>query len=245
MHLPWWVLVLLPLGVWIFYVADRLLDARTGMQPFAKAKLHERHMFHWRHRRILAPFALASAVVAAWIIFRLMPRTTREHDSLLAAASLLYFTQVHSGRRFLSVPSKELLVGVIFTFGCALPALSRAHLSLAWWPLLVTTLFFALLAWLNCVAIDRWESHDANSSRRSIALPALLLTTACLIGSALLSASHPRSAGLLACAAAAALVLAALDRVRGRLTPITLRVAADLALLTPAILFGLAPILRP
>jgi hypothetical protein len=243
-HLPWWVLVLLPLGVWTVYIADRLLDARTGIQPFARAKLHERHIFHWRHRRILAPIALASAVVAAWIIFHLMPSTTREHDSLLAAASLLYFTQVHSGRRLLSVPSKELLVGIIFTFGCALPAFSRAHLSFAWWPLVIATVFFALLAWLNCFAIDRWESRKANSAGHSISLSALLLAAACLICSALLAVSHPRSASLLASAAAAALMLAALDLVRGRLTPITLRVAADLALLTPAMLLVLAPLLR-
>lgn len=31
-RLPWWVLVLLPLGVWTVYVADRLLDARAGIQ---------------------------------------------------------------------------------------------------------------------------------------------------------------------------------------------------------------------
>ncbi len=190
--------------------------------------------------------ALASALIAAWIVFHLMPRTTREHDSLLAAASLLYFTRVHSGRRFLSVLSKELAVGVIFTFGCAFTAFSRAHFSLdtPWWPLLITTVFFALLAWFNCYAIDRWESHDANFSRYPIAVPALFLTAAGFICSALLVASHPRSASLLACGATASLLLAALDRVRSRITPVTLRAAADLVLLTPAMLLALAPLLR-
>jgi hypothetical protein len=245
-RLPWWVLILLPLGVWAVYIADRLLDARTGVQSPTLDGLRERHIFHWRHRRILAPMATASALAAAWIIFRRMPRTTQEHDSLLAAASLLYFTRVHSGRRFLSVLSKEFLVGVLFTFGCALFAFSRTHYSAEspWWPVLVTTILFALLAWFNCYAIDHWESRNANPSHSSVTAQALLLTAAFSISSALLTGSHPRSASLLACGAAAALLLIALHRVRSRLTPVTLRAAADLALLTPAVLVALWPLFR-
>jgi len=241
-RLPWWVLFLVPLGVWAVYVVDRLLDARRGVQLSALEQLRERHIFHWRHRRILVPIAAVSTLIAAWIVFRLMPSTTREHDSLLAAASFLYFTRVHSGHRFLPLLPKELLVGAIFTLGCVIPVFSRAHLSVASWPILIAAVFFALLAWLNCHAIDRWESRDANSSGYLVALPALILTAACSICFALLFASHPRSACLIACGAAAALLLAALDRVRGRITPVTLRATADLALLTPAMLLALAPL---
>ena len=154
-RLPWWVLVLLSLGVWTVYVADRLLDASAGMRSPALEQLRERHFFHWRHRRVLVPAALAAALIAAWFVLLLMPGTTRKHDALLAAASLVYFTRVHSGRKFLPLFSKELLVGAIFTFGCALPTFSRVHLSLAWWPLLTAILAYALLAWLNCYAIDQ------------------------------------------------------------------------------------------
>ena len=240
-HLPWWVLVLLPFGVWAVYVADRLLDARAGMRSSAPAQLRERHVFHWRYRILLVPMAVASAAAAAWIIFRLMPRATLVHDSFLAAASLLYFTRVHSGGKFLPVFSKEMLVGIIFTLGCALPALSRTHFLQ---PVLIATVLFALLAWLNCHAIDRWESRDANSSSRSIALPLLFLAAACFMCSVFLAASYTRSASLLACAGAAALLLAALDRLRRRITPITLRAAADLALLTPAMLLAMAPLIN-
>lgn len=238
-RLPWWVLVLLPLGVWAVYVVDRLLDARAGLRPSAVEQLRERHLFHWRFRILLAPMAVASAVAAAWIIFHLMPHSTRAHDSFLAAASLLYFTRVHSGGKFIPLFSKEMFVGVIFTFGCALPAFSRTRFSQ---PFLIATVLFALLAWLNCHAIDRWESHDANSSSRSIALPSLFLAAACFICSVLLAPSHTRSASLLACGAASVLLLAALDRLRSRMTPVTLRAAADLALLTPAMLLALAPL---
>jgi hypothetical protein len=240
-HLPWWTLLLLSLGVWGVYVADRLLDARTSMHTSAPEKLHERHIFHWRHRRILAPAAIACGFISAWIVFQRMPSTTKEHDSLLAAASVLYFTRVHTGRKFLPIFPKELVVGLLFTLGCALPAFSRAHLSLAEWPLLISIGFYALLAWLNCLAIDRWESHDLEPSRCPIAFPAMVFSAAALICSSLLFASHPRSASLILCGAIAALLLAALDRVRSRITPVTLRAAADLALLTPALLLVLSP----
>jgi hypothetical protein len=241
-RLPWWVLVLLSLGVWSVYVADRLLDARIGMQSSALGHLRERHIFHWRHRRILAPAAIACGFIAAWIVFQRMPSATKEHNSLLAAASLLYFTRVHTGRKFLPILSKELFVGVLFTFGCALPAYSRAHFSLAEWPFLIAIGFFALLAWLNCYAIDRWESDDLEPSPRQIAFLALVFGAAALICSSVLFVSHPRSASLIFCGAIAALLLAALDRVRSRITPVTQRAAADLALLTPVLLFVQSPL---
>ena len=48
---------------------------------------------------------------------------------------------------------------------------------------------------------------------------------------------HPRSAELILAGAASALLLALLDRMRTRLTPLALRAAADLVLLTPLVLF--------
>ncbi len=245
-RLPWWVLVLIPLGVWAVYIADRLLDARGSMRTSKLEQLHERHFFHWHHRRILAPIAAVCTLAAAWIIFEVMPRATREHDSLLAAASVLYFTRVHTGRRILPLLSKESLVGILFTLGCALPAFTRAHLSPEN-PVstpLITAALFALLAWLNCYAIDRWETHDAPTPGIPTSLLAISLAAASLICAILLAASHPRSASLLGCGALAALLLAALDGVRAQLNPVTLRAAADLALLTPVLLLALAPLLR-
>jgi hypothetical protein len=104
--------------------------------------------------------------------------------------------------------------------------------------LCVPACFYALLAWLNCHAIDRWEA-DAHS-HTAVAFTAIFVA---LIGSAVAASllhSHPRSAALLAAGAAAALLLAMLDRVRGRLTPVALRAAADLALLTPLLLLPFA-----
>jgi hypothetical protein len=248
-RLPPWVPVLLVLAVWSVYIADRLLDARAGLRDATLHHLRERHLFHWRHRRILMPLALAAALTAACIVFKLMPAVARERNSVLAAASLVYFTRVHAGRKLSPVLpklfSKELLVGLLFAAGCALPAYSRAtfdtHTRL--WTLLIPACFFALLAWLNCHAIDRWEAACDSASHFSIArLAALIALAGALLASAL--EAQPRSAALLIAAAAAALLIALLDALRARLTPVALRAAADLVLLTPALLIPIAPLLK-
>jgi hypothetical protein len=245
-HLPLWVPVLLALMAWVAYVGDRLLDARANLGSADVHPLRERHLFHWRHRRVLIPLAVTAACAAAWIVLALMPTGIRERDSLLAAATLAYFTRVHSGpnlprlrSRFpaaLLTPllTKELLVGLLFTTACALPAWTRSR-ALA--PLAAPVVFFALLAWLNCHSIDRWESSAIHSSPSQTLAPAPVLTLAGLLLAAALVHFQPRSAALIAAGAASAMLLALLDRLRNHLTPVALRAAADLVLLTPLLLF--------
>ena len=337
--LPVWIPLLLALAAWAVYIADRLLDARAALRTGnlqSLQSLRQRHRFHHRHRRLLGPLAIAAACTAACIVVSVMPVAARERNSVLAVAALAYFTRVHSSRRLpgaglsgagLSslVPflKKELLVGLLFTAACALPALSRAlaQTSAPVWPLSATPVFFAMLAWLNCHAIERWEGDDqqarevcvsgakqaaeeghswvqayeehpagaeAHADIAALAAPfdcaqgrllkscpvtkpsripsetsffaackAPVLsarfirglkplppsgssaTAACVLaGSGLMLACvlfqpQPRSAALVAAGAASALMLALLDLVRNRLTPLALRVSADLVLLTP------------
>ena len=245
--LPRWVLAFIALGVWSIYIADRCLDAMRCMsgdsvqRSSSLDQLRDRHIFHWRHRRVLIPLAAASALVAASIIFREMPPVVRERDSLLASASLVYFARVHIQRGRFPLLPKEFFVGVLFTLGCALPAWSRAQLpnAAAFWPLLIATAIFASLAWLNCCAIERWESRSRSFAHRSIISPAMALGSVATFFAVALARSLPSIALLLACGALAAFLLGLLDRLRNRLTPVTLRIAADLALLTPAILLAL------
>ena len=206
-------------------------------------RMRLRHRFHWRHRRIFLPIAVLAACAAAVIVFSCMPVAARERNSLLAAAALVYFTRVHSNRApfpklapspFLTpLLSKEMLVGLLFTAACALPVLSRAasQPDSPLWTLILPAVFFALLAWLNCHAIEHWESRTKPCA--GILAPALTLGLAGLLAAAVLAGTHPRPAALLAAGALSALLLALLDHHRGRLTPLALRAAADLVLLTP------------
>jgi hypothetical protein len=254
-RLPVWIPVLLALTAWAVYVADRLLDARAALRTSNLLGLRERHLFHHRHRRLLAPLAIAAACGAACIVFTLMPAPARERGSVLGAAALAYFTGVHSSRgpsirwfsgwRLSSIPPffrKELLVGLLFTSACVFPAFGRAapQGSFPAWPLSAAPIFYALLAWLNCHAIDRWESQPSASKTR-ISIWAYTLAIAGLLIACTL---EPRPAALVAAGAFSALLLALLDRLRDRLTPLALRAGADLVLLTPLLLlapWGLLP----
>jgi hypothetical protein len=238
-RLPAWVPVLIALAVWAVYVADRLLDARAAPRSCATHRLRERHRFHWRHRRILAPLAVAAACAAAVLAAVFMPPGTRARNSVLAAAALLYFTRVHTGlkppARLARLLSKELLVGLLFTAGCVLPAFSRAAAvpREPLWPFTTVAVCFALLAWLNCHAIDCWESREESPRVARILVPAGLLVLTGITLAAVLFPWRPRFCALAAAGAASALLLDLLDRLRNRLTPLAVRAAADLVLLTP------------
>jgi len=261
-RLPFWVPVLLALVTWSVYAADRLLDARRGLRSPAQHLLRERHRFHWRHRRALLPMAIAAACAAAGIILAFMPPVARARDSVLAAAALAYFSGVHSGRNAWqfplrwprSFPSKEFLAGMLFTAGCVLPTWHRPSALAApgslIWSFWIPAVFFAALAWLNCSCIARWEETEGaafcdDRPTRSLRPIASALAAIGLLLCFLAAASaHPRSAALLATGAASASLLALLDHTRARMTPLALRAAADLVLLTPLALIPLAWLFR-
>ncbi len=245
-RLPLWIPVALALAVWTIYVGDRLLDARAGLRSPVRRMLRERHYFHWRHRRILLPLAAVAACAAAVMVFRFMAPAAREPNSFLAVAALAYFSGVHSRRRLPRLFTKELLVGLIFTAGCALPTWFRwrgGHSSMLWF-FWMPVVYFAALAWLNCHAIARWESGRRTPRATGVLSLGCLLGLAGMILALAALAGHARSSAVLVCAAASALLLALLDRMRDRLTPTALRAAADFVLLTPALLLPLAYWLR-
>lgn len=241
-----WTMLLVAVVTWCAYVADRLLDARRGLREATHDQLRERHFFHWRHRGVLLKLAIIGAGAAIGIFTEATPPIEHARGSLLAAAALAYFSRVHSTRRPLllrwprSFPGKELLVGVLFTAGCVAAAWGAAS-RLTTWRLWLPPAGFAGLAWLNCTAIARWESGSASTVVRIFALGLAAIEMNLSLFTA---GPAPRSAALLAAAAMSALLLAAVDCVRTRMTPLAVRCAADLALLTPVPLFVFAWVLR-
>ncbi len=243
-RLPAWVPLLIALGTWAVYIGDRLLDARNGLRTGRLDRLRERHYFHWRHRRALLVAAVGAAAAAAATIFSLMPVGVRNRDSILAAAALAYFTGVHCGGNkpawTQAVFSKECLVGILFTAGCAVPAISRVSFesdtARQGWSLLIVFAMYAALAWLNCCAIEAWESEGVSRVR----FCAVAVAACSLLLAACIAQGEPRGALLLSAASVSAWLLLLLDYLRGRLTPLALRAAADLVLLTPVLLVSLA-----
>ena len=238
LRLPPWLPAVIGLAAWSFYIADRLLDARAACSP-----LRPRHHFHWRHRRVFLPLAVLAGAAALALVLRYMPLAARTRNTAIAAAAMLYFTSVHVPQRAwqrirrIPHPPKELIVGLLFTVVCALPTWTRMETTRA--SLLLPALIFIALAWLNCHAIEVWESASP-LQRTSIASTAATLAAAALISAAIATTHWPRTAALLGTAAISAILLLILDRQRDRqrhrLAPTTLRAAADLVLLAPALL---------
>lgn len=243
-HLEAWVLPLLACGTWTVYVGDRLLDAYRAIRSGQLDELRERHHFHWQHRRALIPLACCTALLAAALVVDRMPIAIRERNSVLAAAALMYFSGVHSKARVPAslrrIVSKELLVGLLFTAGCAAPVISQVHFTAGRgsgkWPIFVCFAFFASLAWVNCCAIERWESSE---KRTGVLLQAGMLTIAGAAISAALWQTNPRAAALALAGTTSSLLLLLLDRARFRISVLTLPVLADIVLLTPALLLPL------
>lgn len=238
-HLELWVLCLIASGTWTVYVLDRLLDARHAIAAQSTDILRERHFFHWRHKRVLLPIAAGTAALAAVLVSRVMPVTSRRHDSLIGAAALAYFSGVHASARFpvwlRRLFTKELLVGAIFACGCTAPTFTRLNSTSPTWPMYVVLLFFAALAWLNCASIDGWESQSA---RVNVSWVALIISFSGLTAAAILEPRAASVSALLCSGALSAVLLFALNRLRNRTAPLTLRAFADLVLLMPALLLA-------
>jgi hypothetical protein len=229
-----WLPVALALGTWLFYVADRLLDARYS----PGSTLQERHRFHQRHRVWFVTAAVPIAIALAVLVAR-MPRSLIAAYCALGMLSLVYLALVHLpsralGRSLRYFP-KEFAVALLFAAATALPAWDAAlHRSAGMSqhdPLLFLCPLFAALCWLNCTAIEDWEQH--RPGRRVEWLASFVVAASCL--SLFDLVSHPARWLAVAAAVSAALFLA-LDR--GRLAAGGRRIAADLVLLTPVLLLA-------
>jgi hypothetical protein len=243
-NLPWTAPTAMFLAVWILYASDRLLDART---PQA---LEERHHFHDRHRRIFTIVIALSAIALAVLALGIPPTALRIY-ALLAALLCGWFLMIHTRLAHERRLPKELAVGLFFSAAIFVPTVARRpDLRLS---LLVPAAIFAAVCALNCMYLYEWEHpHDhthANWTTRLIAghltgVAVVILTIALftvILCQALSFPSTPptsvaamrsRNAIPAACAVSTILLLT-LNRFRTRLSPLNLRAAADLALLTP------------
>jgi hypothetical protein len=248
-ELPWHAPLLLALGTWLVYVADRILD---GTRADPSTPLRERHLFHARHRNAFLVIAAAAGGALTWLVLARMSANARHEDTVLFAAALLYLVLVHKPRLGgINWLPKEIAVGLVFAAATAVPAWSRLNSGhAAFFPAIA---IFAALCWLNCVAIERWEnlsstgklqSPDAHSTTRWVAnhfglmASALSLLLGILVVALAFGSRSPnfrKTIPIYLAALAAAFILALMDRQRDNFSTLHLRIAADLALLTPVL----------
>lgn len=211
--------VLLVLAVWLIYAADRTLDAWTGTSE------RPRHEFYRRYWKTLLPLwilGLAAGAALAWT------RLTTElllSGVALGVAVALYFTLLHLG---IFQRTKEAAVAVLFALGATLSAWPNIRSAVD----IEAVILFSCLCWINCVAIENWES--AGESRWPIGAAAGFVAGAALL---LLFSHRPVLGGAVA---ASALCFVLLDGVRRHFSSDALRVLADVALLSPLFLLPVA-----
>ncbi len=262
LRLPFLAPLMLAMGTWLLYVADRLLDGLLAASPNT---LRERHCFHLEHRRGFLLTGIAVTAILAYLVVTQMPQDVLRENLALGACAVIYLLIVHLPPARRSSPPrlawsfpKELAVGIVFAAATAVPAWSRLGDTVVWTAarvqLVPEIVLFALLCTLNCVAIETWEDTweysqgDTHSlqSRPHAATRSLgrhLLSTALIIdgfaASLLLSGgtrmSQPQAAlvALIIAGMLSAFCFPVLDSLRPRISPLALRIAADAALLTP------------
>ena len=182
-------------------------------------------------------------MVLTWfVVTRMRPEALRD-DSWIGVFALLYLFAVHRRTNRARALPKELAVAILFAAATAVPAWSRLGASSNGKEQLApAVVFFALLCWINCVSIEKWEAGNPHSTTRWASLHLRSIVTMIALFS-LAGAVLAPSRGLMAVYLAALLssgLLIALDARRTHFSPLHLRIAADAALLTPLAFFPFA-----
>lgn len=218
--------VALSVAVWMLYVIDRLLDARSG-----GTDLQERHHFHRLYRNTFFVLLFCTAPLLT-ILTLAVDAPTRHAWLLLALPLALYLLLIHATR--IRLP-KELVVAIFFSAACILPSGVKDNAA----NILPAAILFGLLCWSNCIAIARWENNEQTKQTHSLTrwaarhLPELcevVIALACFAG---LTQHIPAAAFCCVTSATGFLVL---DKYQDCLPPVTLRALADASMLSPLLL---------
>ncbi len=204
--------VTLALVVWSIYLLDRSWDARRGENRT------ERHRWAGANRALLQVL-VAVSLLAVMVAICFLPMRVVEMGAVVAAGIGGYLALVHLLAPGMLAKSgfKELLVGIGFAAGVAVPLLASPAFRMDWLPAILA---FGVVCWLNCRLIDRWEHSK----------PGLGESWWLILAVAILSAATPGPVAM-ALVGSLALLLAVHLFLRAR--PRAARVLADAVLILP------------
>ena len=236
--------LVLGLIVWVIYSADRLLDARRlGAPETASA----RHRFYRDRFQIMLPLTVLGFMLAVVAVLMVLPETLLHCGAVVFLFVIVYF--IHrlwvEGPMLVVVP-KEIFSGMVFAIGTTLTgyAWSNDIPDALYSP---EVLWFGGLCSLNCMAISVWE-RNADAGNDGNALPQVFPVvvrffpalawgfTATVAVFAFMQAEHVMFPVFLAVATGGGL-LAFLASAASRISPVLLRVAADIAVILPALVY--------
>ena len=232
--------IVLALAVWSVYLADRAFDA---LQPAAGEWEPARRTFYRGHLPIASAVACGLFATTVPLGYCLLKPSTFKAGLVLTIPLAAYLLLVHYlPPEWRARWPRELAIACIFTLGTFLAAWSSnaKDISRLWGP----AILFAVLCWVNCAAIETWEwqagrnrCEEPSSSARWATqyLTTIALASACLatiMGFWKVASSEFAAAVLLSC-----LAMALMNQLRHRMQMNALRVAADVALCTPLLIF--------
>jgi hypothetical protein len=205
--------------VWGVYLTDRWFDADPRRPP----EPGDRHRFARRFRTRLGVTAVLVWALACGVTLFWLPGRYVAAGIGVATFVAAYFAVVHLARRgrLIAGGGKEAAVGVLFAAGVSVPLMTDAGPSWKSWVPSVAA--FALLCWLNCERIARWETVDISHHSRAAAFLAVAICGLVVMGPLAV-----RMAVL-----ASLTILGLIHLIRQRIGQRRARVLADVALLTP------------
>jgi hypothetical protein len=238
LHLSLMQWMLLPAGTWLIYVSDRILD---GLGQNGRDQLRPRHHFYARHRLLFGFVSAIMAVALSWAVLTYMNPIAFRDDLWIGGLAAAYLLAVHRSR--IEFP-KELATAILFASATAVPAWSRLSSApgRGKHALILAVLLFALLCWINCAGIEKWEGGRPHRSTRwvSVHLRSIASAIAMLALVAAVLAPTRGLAALYLAALGSSGALFLLDARSSRLPAMHVRIAADAALLTPLALVAWA-----
>jgi hypothetical protein len=199
--------------VWCIYLLDRQWDTRGPTHPNT-----DRHRFAAVHPWLLTTLAAVAFLAGLGSVAFLTVRTILIGLGVAVAVGG-YMVAVHGLKSRIGYRGwKELLVGVVFAAGVAVPLLAGAG-SFDWLPAVGS---FGMACWWNCRLIDRWE--EGRTTGRTVG-------RAIGLGAAVLTVFAPLPARIALLSALVLLLL--VDAMAPRIGLRVARVLADVVLLTP------------
>lgn len=229
--------VILGLGVWLIYLADRLADtARISSDDSATA----RHIFAGVWCRPLLVLLVVIGVALVALTACTLPPGQFGGGLVLLMAVGAYFWLIHrrDSQRWAARIPKETAVGGIFALGTAFFVLCRPSLPPG--RVVLAIALFGFACFLNCALITSWERSLCDQRDPSSLLNAFprfaargLRPTCWGFAAMATAAGWTLDTTVFLPVALGALALGLLDRWKSLLSADALRSLADAALLTP------------
>lgn len=240
-HLAPVVTLILASVIWLIYVGDRILDSYQSESIPGEAL---RHRFYREHRAAFLPALLAVLLATGWMAYVDLGLRVQCAGLLLAVIVGGYFAVVHlTGNGAVRWFPKEMIVAVVFGIGTFMPVSLCTDLHLRF---LLPFALFLLVLWMNTLFIEYCEwvklrACDADRPHESTILVGRHMAAfGALVGilalCAMVSRWFPSSRPILFAEGLSALGFGVLGWQWRRISSYTLRVTADVVLLTPLLL---------